>query len=189
MTSPPIPHVIGFDDGPFDPGRRGGVLVVGAVFAGGRLVGVLSGKVRRDGADSTQVLARLVLGSRFYPQLHAILLQGIGFGGFNVVSLPGLHQALGIPVLAVIRRRPDLAAVRNALLRRVPGGARKWRLIEAAGPVEPAAGLWVQRAGISLAQAQWLLAALTLNGKLPEPLRAAHLIAGGIASGESRHRA
>jgi hypothetical protein len=27
------------------------------------------------------------------------------------------------------------------------------------------------------------------NGRLPEPLRAAHLIAGGIASGESRHRA
>jgi endonuclease V-like protein UPF0215 family len=62
-------------------------------------------------------------------------------------------------------------------------------LIEAAGPAEPAAGVWLQRAGISLAQAEKLVAALALHGRLPEPLRAAHLIAGGITSGKSRHRA
>jgi len=30
---------------------------------------------------------------------------------------------------------------------------------------------------------------LAVHGKLPEPLRSAHIIAGGIATGESRHRA
>ena len=33
-----------------------------------------------------------------------------------------------------------------------------------------------------------LLTALQLHGRLPEPLRVAHLIAGGVTTGESRHR-
>jgi len=182
------PHVIGFDDGPFDPAHRGDVLLVGAVFAGPRLDGVLSGKVRRDGANATRVLAELTRRSRFFPQLHAVLLQGIAFAGFNVVDLPELHRRLGLPVIVVCRRKPDLAAVRDALLRRVAGGARKWRLVERAGPPHRAAGLYLQGAGIEPAAAAALIAPLCLNGALPEPLRAAHLIAGGLARGESTGR-
>ncbi|MGH8645839.1 MAG: DUF99 family protein [Gammaproteobacteria bacterium] len=182
-------HVIGFDDAPFRDAHRGDVLVVGAVFAGERLSGVLSDKVRCDGANATRVLAGLVRGSRFYPQLHAVLLQGIAVAGFNVVDLNGLHEALGIPVLVIARRRPDLNAIRRALLDRVPGGARKWRLIERAGPMESLAGLFVQRRGLSLSDAEMLIDRFGINGRLPEPLRSAHLIATGIALGQSRHRA
>src|SRR5574341_1403411 len=178
-------HVVGFDDGPFDPGHRGDVLLVGAVFAGPRLDGVLSGKVRRDGANATRVLAELTRHSRFFPQLHAVLLQGIAFAGFNVVDLPELNRRLGLPVIVVCRRKPDLTAVREALLGRVPGGARKWRLVQRAGPMEKAGALHIQCAGISPAAAARLLAPLCLSGALPEPLRAAHLIAGGLACGES----
>lgn len=56
-------HVIGFDDAPFSIAHRGDVLVVGAIYAAERLTGVVSGKVRRDGANATRVLAGLVLGS------------------------------------------------------------------------------------------------------------------------------
>jgi len=181
-------HVIGFDDGPFDPRHRGDVLVVGAVFAGARLDGVVSGKVRRDGANATGVLRDLVRRSRFFPQLHAVLLQGIALAGFNVVDLPALHAALGIPVIVVCRRRPNLARVKSALLESVPGGRRKWRLVERAGPLQPVAGLYLQCAGISSAEAGRLVSRLCLNGTLPEPLRAAHLIAGGIVRGESTGR-
>lgn len=181
-------HVVGFDDGPFDPGHRGDVLLVGAVCDGPRLVGVLSGKVRRDGANATRVIAGLVRGSRFFPQIQLVLLQGIAVAGFNVVDLPGLHRRLGLPVITVARRRPDLESIRRALLERVPGGRRKWTLVEAAGPVEPIEGLYVQRMGISPGEAAQALRRLAVNGLLPEPLRIAHLIAGGIARGESRHR-
>jgi len=182
-------HVVGFDDAPFARARRGDVLVVGALYAGARLEGVLATRVRRDGANATRALAECLRRSRFRAQLHAVLLQGIAFAGFNVVDVGALHAALGLPVLVVARRKPNLAKVRSALLAHVPGGARKWRLIERAGPMEPAAGLWVQRAGLSLAEAESLLERFALNGRLPEPLRAAHLIAGGVATGESRHRA
>lgn len=183
-----LTHVIGFDDAPFEQSHRGDVLVVGAMYAGLRLDGVLSGKVRRDGANATRVLIELVRSSRFSPQTHAILIQGIAFAGFNVLDLHGLNQALGIPVVAVARRRPDLVAIRRALLNRVRGGQRKWRLIERAGPMESAAGLYVQRAGLALAETEALLKRLAVHSAVPEPLRTAHLIAGGITLGESTGR-
>jgi endonuclease V-like protein UPF0215 family len=163
--------------------------VVGAVFAHLRLEGVLSGKVRRDGANATRVLIELVANSRFASHLQAILLQGIAFAGFNVVDLPALHHRLGIPVIAVARRAPDMAAIRHALLTQVRGGQRKWALIEHLGPMEPVAGVFVQRLGISLEDSGALIKRLAVNSALPEPLRTAHLIAGGIGLGESRHRA
>ena len=144
-----LSHVVGFDDAPFDRGHRGDVTVVGAVFAGERLDGVISTRVRRDGVNATQRLSDCVTRSKYFAQLHAILLQGIAFAGFNVVDLSNLHRATGLPVLTVTRHPPDLQAIREALLQCVPGGARKWRLIEAAGPMEKICGLYVQRCGIS----------------------------------------
>ena len=40
---------------------------------------------------------------RLYPQIHAVLLQGITFAGFNVIDLAGLHAALGVPVPEPLR--------------------------------------------------------------------------------------
>lgn len=184
-----LSHVIGFDDAPFSPDHRGDVLVVGAIFSGLRLEGVVSGKVRRDGVNSTRVLIDLVSGSRFASHIQAVLLQGIAMAGFNVVDLAGLHEALRLPIIVVARRKPDLPAIRRALLEKVPGGRRKWCLIERLAPMEPIAGVFVQRVGVSPEETETLIDRLAINSALPEPLRTAHLIAGGVATGESRHRA
>ncbi len=182
-------HVVGFDDGPFPRSHRGDVPVVGAVFSETTFTGVVSGRVRKDGRNATDVLARLVTGSKWAPQLQLVMLQGIALGGFNVVDLRALHRRTGLPVLVVARRAPDLVAIREALLSRVPGGARKWALVEAAGPMEPCAGVWVQRAGLGLDVAAGVIARTAIHGRIPEPLRAAHLVAGGAFGGESRGRA
>jgi hypothetical protein len=188
--SAPIANVIGFDDGPFDKFRRGGadVLLVGAVFARTRLDGVVSARVRRDGRNATSRMAQLVLGSQFNRHVRAVLLGGISVAGFNVVDIHALFEALGRPVVVVARRPPRHVAIRRAL-EHVRGGEKKWALIEAAGPMEPVRGIYVQRVGISLADTAALLGATTLHGKLPEPLRVAHLIAGGVVAGVSRGRA
>lgn len=213
-----MPNVIAFDDGPFSQDHRGDVLLVGVVCAGTRVDGVVSGHVRRDGANATRVMTDLVRTSPFRAHLSAVLLQGIAVGGFNVVDVHGLWEALSIPVLVVMRRRPDMAAVRRALFSVSPpgrphvrGAARKWALIERAGATEllepsrrslraATAGptglrgssfprLWVQRAGLSMAEARDLVIATTLHGNVPEALRLAHLIAGGVTTGVSRGRA
>ena len=81
-----LTNVIGFDDGPFARDRPGApVRVIGAVCARTRLDGVISGHIRKDGADATRCLAALVLGSPFDRHIRAVLLAGITVGGFNVV--------------------------------------------------------------------------------------------------------
>ena len=182
-------HVIGFDDAPFSRNHRGDVLVVGTVFSGLRLEGILSGKVRRDGTNSTYTLIQMVGKSRFAPQVQLILLQGIAFAGFNVIDIQRLQAKLRVPVVAVSRRQPDLNAIRQALLNKVPGGKRKWALIERLGTMERANSVYVQHVGIALTEVKELIQRLAVNSALPEPLRMAHLIAGGITLGESKHRA
>lgn len=207
-------NVIGFDDGPFERQHRGDVLLVGVVCSDTRVDGIVSGRIRRDGADATRRMIELVRASQF-AHVQAVMLQGIAVGGFNVVDVHGLSTALSVPVIVVVRRPPDMAAVRRALFSeappggrtRVTGAARKWKLIEAAGELEPIgpskrslkrAGkprevvrptLWIQRAGLSFEQARRIVVATTLHGAIPEPLRVAHLVAGGITTGRSRGRA
>ena len=179
-------NVIGFDDAPFAREHRGDVPLVGIVCSRTRVDGVLVGKVRRDGANATRAMAEMVRRSQFTTHVRAVLLQGIAVGGFNVVDVHGLHDALRVPVIAIARKIPDWPAMKRALDARVRGAARKWSLIQAAGPMEKVRDVWIQRVGISLDHAREVLAATTLHGNLPEPLRLAHLVAGAIVTGTSK---
>ncbi len=183
-----IAHVIGFDDAPFTPDHVGPVKIVGAVYAHLRLTGVLIGEIEKDGDDAAAVLTRLVSGSKFADNLHLIMLQGIALGGFNVVDVFALHERLALPILVVARRQPNMEAIRDALLTQVPGGAQKWALLERLGPMEPLREVYVQRVGLTMAQATTVLREFTIEGHIPEPLRTAHLIAGALTNGESRGR-
>jgi endonuclease V-like protein UPF0215 family len=185
----PITNVVGFDDAPFPHTHFGDVRVVGAVCSRTRLDGVLSGKVRRDGVNATDALIQLVSGSKFRGHIRAVLMQGIALAGFNVVDIHRLSRELDVPVIVSVRRHPRLHLVRDALLERTRGGARKWKLIQAAGPLEQLGELWIQRVGLERHEAAALLKATTLHGNLPEAVRLAHLIAGGVTTGQSRGRA
>jgi endonuclease V-like protein UPF0215 family len=131
--------------------------------------------VEKDGDDAAAAVIGLVEGSRFREHVRLVLLQGVAFGGFNVVDAVAVHERLAVPVLIVARRQPDLQAIRAALLSRVPGGAEKWTLIEKLGPMEAARGVRIQRVGLSMRQADAVLDRLCLHGVIPEPLRVAHL--------------
>jgi len=184
-----LSNVVGFDDAPFARSHRGDVKVVGAVYAGLRLDGILVGRVRRDGANATRELVRLVTTSKYADHVQLVMLQGIALAGFNVVDVNGLSVQLGLPVIVVARRAPDMQAVKRALLERVPGGPRKWALIERLGPMEPVAEVFVQRVGMSLSETRQVVERFALHGHVPEPLRVAHLVAGGLGTGQSRGRA
>ncbi|MGK0617396.1 DUF99 family protein [Meiothermus cerbereus] len=187
MKTSSFSYVIGFDDFPFARHHRGSVGVVGVVYNGLRLEGVLSGQVWRDGRNSTAVLVRLVQHSKFYPSLQLVMLQGIALGGFNVVDIQALSQSLALPVLVVSRRKPNLGAI-EAALQKVRGGKQKWALMQKAGAPEPVAGVYVQRVGLTPEQADQVIRRFAVHSSIPEPLRAAHLIAGGLATGQSRAR-
>jgi len=181
-------HIVGFDDAPFPKSHRGDVTVIGAVFTATRLDGILCTRIRRDGANATERLIQTVRSSRFYQHLQLVMLQGIAFAGFNVVDIRRLHGELGLPVLVLCRRQPNLAAIRKALLEKVKGGKRKWRLIQLAGPMEPAGDVFMQRAGIEPAAALEVIRRTAIHSAIPEPLRTAHIIATGFSPWPSRQR-
>ena len=163
--------------------------VVGAVYAGLRFDGVLVGRVRKDGRNSTAMLTELILGSRFHEHLQLVLLNGIALGGFNVVDVRALSLNLGLPVLVVTRKAPDYAGIREALFARFRDAKRRWALIESLEPMVPVENVWVQRVGLSSAVAREVVRRLAVHGHVPEPLRVAHLMAGAVVTGESRGRA
>jgi endonuclease V-like protein UPF0215 family len=178
-------NVIGFDDSPFAKDHMGSVKVVGTVFAAQRFDGVLITDVEKDGSDSAETINRVICRSRFKDHIQLLMLQGITLAGFNVVDARYLQQQLQIPVLVVSRKLPDLTSIRTALLDNIADGARKWALINSLGPMQPMCGLYVQRVGISETAAAATIRQFAMHGKVPEPIRLAHMIAGALVEGES----
>jgi endonuclease V-like protein UPF0215 family len=191
MTTPKrwarrLSNVIGFDDAPHVRGAKGRVGLIGCVCSGPRLDIVLRDTIEQDGDDATDVMARLARHEDL-THVRGILLQGITFGGFNVIDIHRLSKALDLPVLVVTRKKPKLEGVFRAV-KALDGWERKQALMEAAGEPEACGPVYVQRAGLSHAEAERMLLATTAHGIIPEPLRLAHLIAGGTTTGKSRGR-
>jgi endonuclease V-like protein UPF0215 family len=182
-----LSNVIGFDDAPHVRGLAGRVGLIGCVCSGPRLDIVVRDTVEKDGTDATEVMARLVR-DKDLTHVRAVMLQGITFAGFNVVDIHRLSTRLELPVLVVARKRPRLELVFKAL-EAIDGAAAKRALMEAAGLPEACGEVWVQRAGLSLEEAARMLERTTQHGVIPEPLRLAHIIAGGTTTGKSRGRA
>jgi endonuclease V-like protein UPF0215 family len=182
-------NIIGFDDAPFAFDYVGNVPIVGAIFTTLQLTGVIIGQVEKDGTDAARNIVELVASSKFAEHVQLVMLQGITLAGFNVVDVFQLHEQLGLPVLVVSRRSPDLAAFREALLAKIPQGEQKWQVVERLGLMERAGEVFVQRVGLTSEEAVAVVKRFTVYGHLPEPLRTAHLIAGAVAEGQSRGRA
>jgi endonuclease V-like protein UPF0215 family len=180
---------LGIDDSPFtfDDDR---VRIVGVVTRGPSYVeGVLSASVEVDGTDATARVAAMVTSTRFRPMLRAVLLNGITLGGFNVVDLDALHAGLGVPVVSIVRGEPDAAKAEAAVRKHFPDAQERLALLRRQ-PARPVRNgrftVWANWRGIETEEIPALLAAATVRGAIPEPVRLAHIIASGIERGESR---
>ena len=153
--------------------------------------GLLSTKVERDGDDATVKIIEMINKSKFSSQLQAILLDGIAFGGFNVVNIQAIAQHTNIPVITIIRKYPDFEAIKATL--KNLGMEKKYQLIELAGDPQHIeinkTKIWFQHAVCTKETAEEIIKIATIHGNVPEPLRIAHLIGQGIVDGESRGRA
>ncbi len=191
MALPPAGRtlrVIGFDDVPWRHRKSGRVGMVGVVCAGTRFEGMVYGTVRRDGWRATSAIESALVGGKFLPQIHLVLLDGIAFGGFNVVDLPRLARALQRPCVAVMRKLPDLPAMERAA-RRLPRAQARLAVLRRAGPIHVAGPFVYQVQGADPHEIASALRRLTDTGNVPEALRLAHLIGGALAYGESGRRA
>ena len=176
--------VIGFDDAPFSRTSGSLVSIAGIVCGGTRFEGMVWGQVLPDGLDATDAISGLLLGGKFLPQLHLVLLDGIAFGGFNIIDLPELASRLQIPCVAVMRRQPDLAAVEKAL-RYLPDSEYRLELLRRAGRIYAFEPFFFQVCGEQPEVIARVLQRLTDTGKVPEALRLAHLIGAAVITGVS----
>lgn len=181
-------RVIGFDDAPFDKYNDKTVNIAGVVCANTRFEGMLWGQVEVDGLDASSQLVTLVQGSKFYEQLHAVILDGIAFGGFNLVDLPVIVDSLGIPVITVMRKRPSIPAIIQ-VLNKFSDADKRRRILQNAGTIMECNKFFFQAVGISENNAVQVLNQVTDVGFVPEALRLAHLIGSAIKTGQSSKRA
>lgn len=177
-------RVLGVDDSPFTR-QDETVLVVGVVERDGIIEGVLSTRVERDGDDATEKISEMVKRSRFLPEIRGILLNSVMMAGFNAVDIKKLSEETGKPVIAVVRRKPDAARTQKAL-ENAPNAARKRERLKKAGPPKRFYGLYAQIAGVREERAAEFL---RRRKGVPEAIRLAHIIAGGVRRGESRGKA
>jgi endonuclease V-like protein UPF0215 family len=177
-------RVIGFDDAPFVRRPGGCTPISGIVCAGTRFEGMVWGQVRQDGWNATDKLCQLLKNSKFLPQLHLVLLDGIAFGGFNIVDLPQLSQRLNLPCVTVMRRMPDLTKIEKAIAH-LSHPQRRLKLLEKAGEIYAYPPFYFQVCGEEPDAIAQVLPKLTDMGKVPEALRLAHLIGAAIINGES----
>ena len=181
-------RVIGIDDSPFRKSKDKKILVVGVVMRGGSWIdGILSTKVTVDGNDSTKNIVQMINKCKFKPQLQCIFLDGIAVAGFNVIDVRELNKKTKLPVIVVIRRNPDIAKIKNTLVKIKK--QNKIKLLEKAGKVIQIENIFVQIAGINFEKARKILKIVCTRSLLPEPIRLAHMIASGVVLGESRGRA
>jgi endonuclease V-like protein UPF0215 family len=181
-------RVIGFDDAPFTRRLPHPVAIAGVVCAGTRFEGMLWGQVQPDGWDATATLCQMLLHSKFLPQLHLVLLDGISLAGFNVVDLPLLAKQVQLPCVAVMRRPPSMARIEYAI-QRLPEPERRLEILAHAGTVHRHAPFYFQVCGAEPDTIAQVLQRLTDRGHVPEALRLAHLITAAVIKGESGRQA
>ena len=188
LMSGRAPRVVGFDDAPFVRAENAPVCVAGVVCTGTRMEGMVWGRATCDGDDATDTLVALLRPSKFWPQVHLVLLDGIAIGGFNMIDLPSLAARLDRPCVAMMRRQPDLEGFCRGL-RSFSDADRRLRLLERAGPIHTHGDFIFQCMGAPPPVIARALPLLTDRGKVPEALRLAHQIGAAVVTGQSGRRA
>jgi endonuclease V-like protein UPF0215 family len=183
-------RILGIDDGVFTPHSKELVDVVGVVYRGGYwLDGFMHTRVQVDGMDATEKLVEMITKSPHYPQLRVIMLNGVTLAGFNVVDIEELYRRVRLPIVAVIRDKPDFDDIRKAL-QNLPNGQKRWRVIEKAGKIlkvqtrEGEKPVYVHVVGASEEDTTSILRSTSTRSNVPEALRVAHIIASGLTKTE-----
>ncbi len=179
-------RVLGVDDGAFVPHTKGVADVVGVVYRGGYwFEGVMETEVTIDGLDATENIVDMIESSLYYKELRVVVLDGVTFAGFNVVDIRELSRKLSLPIIAVVREKPDMEEIKSAL-ENLPDFEIRWQAIKNAGKTlevktrEGENSVYMHIAGILLEDAEKIMEKTSTRSNIPEALRVAHLIASGL---------
>jgi endonuclease V-like protein UPF0215 family len=174
----PETRVVAWDDGSFDFHDRR-VNVVGVVSRmGSQIEGVITRHIEKDGMDATEKISHAILASVHYGQLSYIMLDGICFGGFNIVDIKKMHQITDLPVMIIMRKRPNLGKFITAM-QNLGNFESRLVALNNAGNIYTYRNIFYQAIGLSNEECEDMIDLTCTHSNIPEPLRIAHLIASG----------
>jgi endonuclease V-like protein UPF0215 family len=200
-------RTLGIDDSRFRF-KEGRAYLVGVQMRGHDVVeSTMTEMIDVDGWDATDAVIRLVLqapafrrreyvtveGRRPEPLeksatesmgLHAVLIDGLTVGGFNVIDVERVWEATRVPVLAVTTRNPDLGRIHRALEHNFEDWAERFKVFERNRITSVRIGTYTLHghiAGVHPTRAADILAAVTKPGhRVPEPIRVADSFASSM---------
>lgn len=182
-------RAVGIDDAPFKFTQTNCKVFFVVVRAPNYIEGMFCTKVTVDGLDATEKIIEQLKSSRFFEQLDVIFLDGCTVAGFNVVDIKAIYKAVGVPVITVTRKEPDLGEIGNTLRKKFTDWEQRLAMITKTklNCVEAVRNpVYVGIAGMDLSTAKLFLKRFTVQGSIPEPIRIAHMLGSLFVKGETK---
>jgi endonuclease V-like protein UPF0215 family len=153
-----------------------------------RIDGFCSGRVTVGGSDATGTILAMIR-SLDRPDINIVLLSGCVIAWFNVIDVGRIALESEIPVICVTYEASE--GLLDDLRRHFPDDKERVCAYQRLGdrvPLElgPDRTIYLRAAGIGLPDAARFCRDFTLEGKVPEPLRVARLLARQFSPQESR---
>ncbi len=150
-----------------------------------RIDGFGTARATVGGDDATAAVVRLVA-SVDRRDVRLVMLSGAVIAWFNVIDIAAVAEATGRAVVSVTYEPSP--GLEEAIRRHFPDDAARFAAYRRLGervpvPLSTGATVYLRPVGIDPAAAAAVVNAFTLDGGVPEPLRAARLIARGLSRG------
>ena len=130
-----------------------------------------------------------MINGKFSKQIRVIFLNGITFGGFNIVNVENLFKKTGIPVITITRKNPDFQKIENALKKYFDDHEYRFSLMTRYDMNRidfVNYTVYSQIVGIGFEEAKNIIERFTLRGNIPEPIRISHMIGSALKFGFSK---
>jgi uncharacterized protein len=147
-----------------------------------RVDGIRCTNVTVGGIDATDQIIHLVTGIN-RKDIQVILLGGCVIAWFNIIDPVRVSQQTGLPVICVTYEDSD--GLEDDIRLHFPNDEERlarYRILCPRTPVQLANGytIFIRVAGISLDLAKEICHAFSIDGKIPEPIRVARLVARAV---------
>ena len=186
---PVLTVAVGVQDGSFEAFPRG---IASAIqhtslcltkMAGVVLQDIRLSCITVDGLDATDVLLNKLVDWDY----DCLILGGATFAGFNVVDIENVYKTTGKPMIVYSPKYPDMDATLNALRKHFSDWELRWSRYEALGElyecrIRDYPTVYYEVVGESTSYAEKVLHEQAINGRTPEAIRTADLIAKGVSS-------
>ncbi|MEB3759752.1 MAG: DUF99 family protein [Desulfurococcales archaeon] len=134
--------------------------------------------VKIDGLDATgQLLYLINTLNSLYPDnnIEAVLFDSLTIAGFNIISPASINKHLGLPVIVLYKRKPNVDKIINAVVKYIKYPEirlRVLRLLENTVVLDTKHGrLYSVLYGINPKKALPIIEYYQLHSRIPEPLR------------------